>query len=87
MKVRITSASDFWWSSFKNYLNHTKNVSDWRNAVNSGDYALFLSDFLYSPDGAKNKVKVNFGDELFCGSDAPSIKVITLEKTLVTSST
>ena len=52
-------------------------MSDWREAVNSGKFPLYLSDYLFSQEGAKSKYGFRFYDPdgLVCGSPAPVIKV------------
>ena len=54
-----------------------KGLSDWREAVNSGKFPLYLSDYLFSQEGAKSKYGFRFYDPdgLVCGSPAPVIKV------------
>ena len=57
-------------------------MSDWREAVSRGKFALYLSDYLFSQEGAKSKYGFRFHDPegLVCGSPAPLIKVIKPEK-------
>ena len=52
-------------------------MSDWREAVDSGKFPLYLSDYLFSQEGAKSKYGFRFYDPdgLVCGNPAPVIKV------------
>ena len=65
----------FWWTDFKKFLAEKKGTSDWRRALSNGSIAQFLSDFLFHPDGGKNKDRFMFETELVCGEPASKIKV------------
>lgn len=66
---------DFWWTRLKTYLHKTKGYADWREAVDSKQFKLYFSDFLFCEDGAKSKRDFMFDGKLICGKPAPNIKV------------
>ena len=67
------SGSGFWWSGFEEYLAQEKNVTDWRDSFESGKLSLYLSDFFFSAEGAKDRVKLAFESELECNEGIPPI--------------
>jgi hypothetical protein len=43
----------FWWPLLKDYLQNSKGFKDWRDAVVSDEFQIYLSDFLFDIDGGK----------------------------------
>ena len=60
----------------KRYMAEEKEVAEWRDAFESGNFPLYLSDFLFHKDGAQEREKsFKFDGELVCNEPAPPIKV------------
>ena len=73
------SEVSFWWTPLRKYLQETVGFEDWRDAFdNVDDFRLYLSDFLFHPDGAQSRKNFRWsGDQdLVCGEPAPNIKVL-----------
>lgn len=79
----LTSA-EMWWLDFKDFLNSTHGIVDWRDVFEHddgegrGQYRSFphhLSDFLHHTEGGKSKHSFKFVDELLCDEPAPQITV------------
>jgi len=69
----IIRGYDCWWKHFKKYVEEKHNFSHYSNYANENDFPKLLSEFLFSPDGARYKGDFNFVDNLECGSAAPNI--------------
>ena len=78
LPLRHVSGSGFWWSGFEEYLAEEKNVTDWRDSFESGRLSLYLSDFFFSSEGAKDRVKLVFEGDLNCNEDIPPIKAAVM---------
>ena len=72
----VVTATSFWWTKMKRYMAEEKEVAEWRDAFESGNFPLYLSDFLFHKDGAQEREKsFKFDGELVCNEPAPPIKV------------
>jgi len=68
---------DPWQLQFKKYVEETESV-DWDN-IEENFFRSKLSQFLFSPPGAKYRLNFKFADELKCGQPAPRILVSTVQ--------
>ena len=72
---------DSWWITFKNYIDHRWNISDWETTILNSDYSsdkqktfeYLISEFLHSEEGGKYKSDIIFNNTLICGKEATQI--------------
>ena len=79
------TGAEMWWLDFKDFLNSTHGIADWRDVFEHDDgegrgqhrsFPRHLSDFLHHAEGGKSKHSFKFADELVCDEPAPEIKVL-----------
>jgi hypothetical protein len=53
LNLKSVSDVNFWWTPFKDYLQISKGIEDWRTTIEAGNFQLYLSDFLFDVEGGK----------------------------------
>ncbi|KAJ1527691.1 hypothetical protein ONE63_007650 [Megalurothrips usitatus] len=70
---------DDWWSGFQRYVNfhHMKDIQTDHLADDEFDH--YISQYLFSPSGARFQKNFRFSETLECGKPAPKIKVSSID--------
>ena len=71
-------ATGFWWLDFKKFIAHHRAIDDWREAIASGHFPMYLSDFLHHEDGMLYTNSFRFSEDLMCNMDAPRVTAVKL---------
>lgn len=66
--------ADLWWIPLKKYAKEKKNYTAWQEFSYPEEFSSLLSDFLFSPQGAKYQQNFKFDGELGCNEPAPRVK-------------
>ena len=85
-KEKYITSVDSWWTEFKTFLLEKYNIKNWKNSViyknhpdrdskspNSRSFYFLLSDFLFTPIGAKYKEDFVINGTLVCNEPAPAV--------------
>ncbi|KAK3928566.1 Patched domain-containing protein 3 [Frankliniella fusca] len=68
-----------WWSGFQRYVAVHNNKDIRTDILSDQDFKQSLSDFLFSPTGARYQKNFKFSEILVCGKPAPNITVSYIE--------
>ena len=71
-------ATGFWWMDFKKFIANHRAIEDWREAIASGHFPMYLSDFLHHEDGMLYTSAFRFSEDLMCNMNAPPIIAVKL---------
>ena len=71
-------ATGFWWMDFKKFIANHRAIDDWRVAMTSGHFPMYLSDFLHHEDGLLYATSFRFSEDIQCNMEAPHITSVKL---------
>lgn len=66
---------DSWTSGFIKYTKRAEGVDLLTENITQTDFSLYLSKFLWSPNGARFQKNFRFDGEFVCGKPAPPVTV------------
>ena len=72
------AATGFWWLDFKKFIANHRAINDWREAIASGRFPMYLSDFLHHEDGMLYTNAFRFSKDLMCNMEAPPVTAVKL---------
>eukprot|EP00095_Tigriopus_kingsejongensis_P012251 snap_masked-scaffold472_size162276-processed-gene-0.4 protein:Tk12251 transcript:snap_masked-scaffold472_size162276-processed-gene-0.4-mRNA-1 annotation:"hypothetical protein DAPPUDRAFT_306990" len=82
-ETEIVSSVDSWFSGFKDYMEKNDLVQDFFETfhVNNTEFYFRLTQFLFSPNGAKYRTNFQFDQNIICGQESPSVMLSTIQFT------
>lgn len=82
-ETAIVSSVDSWYSDFKDYMEKNDLVQDFFETfhVNQTEFYFRLTQFLFSPTGAKYRTNFQFDQNIICGQISPNVQLSTIKFT------
>ena len=78
IQINFERSTGFWWPDLKTFMTTYEPIQEWREAFATGQFPMYLSDFLHHKNGSVYNNYFRFSYELSCNVAAPPITAVLL---------